>query len=29
MQGRLKEGKETFALFIDVQKAYNTVTACC
>ena len=24
MQGRLKEGKETYALFLDVQKAYNT-----
>ena len=25
MQGRLKEGKETYALFLDVQKAYDSV----
>ena len=25
VQGRLKEDKETYALFLDVQKAYDTV----
>ena len=25
VQGRLKEGKETYAFFLDVQKAYNSV----
>ena len=25
MQGRLKEGKETYAFFLDVQKAYDSV----
>ena len=26
VQGRLKEGKETYAFFLDVQKAYDSVT---
>ena len=25
VQGRLKEGKETYAFFLDVQKAYDSV----
>ena len=25
MQGRLKEGKRTYAFFLDIQKAYDTV----
>ena len=25
MQGRLREGKQTYAFFLDVQKAYDTV----
>ena len=25
VQGRLREGKRTYALFLDVQKAYDTV----
>ena len=25
VQGRMKEGKRTFAFFVDVQKAYDTV----
>ena len=31
LQGRLKQGKETYAFFLDVQKAYDSVwriTAC-
>ena len=25
VQGRMKEGKRTFAFFLDIQKAYDTV----
>ena len=25
VQGRLREGKKTYAFFLDVQKAYDTV----
>ena len=25
IQGRLKEGKKTFAFFLDIQKAYDSV----
>ena len=25
VQGRLREGKQTYAFFLDVQKAYDTV----
>ena len=25
MQGRLREGKQTYVFFLDVQKAYDTV----
>ena len=29
VQGRMKEGKKTFAFFLDVQKAYDTVWLNC